>query len=264
MTETLKIDRGDDGVVTLTLNRPEAHNALDAALIAGLGSALSDMAADDAVRVVVLAAAGASFCAGADLGWMRESAARGRRENLAEAEALANLMATLDRIPKATVALVQGAVHGGGLGLVAACDIALAAATARFALTEVRLGLVPAVIAPYVVRAIGSRQARRYFLTGEKFSAVQARDIGLVHEVVSDTELGGVGARLVGALAEAGPRALVAAKELINEVEGRPIDTAMRERTARRIADLRASEEGREGIAAFLERRPPRWRVKGS
>lgn len=248
------------GVGRLTLNRPRVHNAFDDALIARLSAALLALEADRRVRVVVLAATGKSFSAGADLAWMRRMAGYSREENLEDARALAGLMSTLDRLAKPTVALVQGAAFGGGVGLVACCDIALAAETARFALTEVRLGLIPAVISPYVVAAIGTSAARRFMLTGERFSAAEAKRLGLVHEVVAATALEEAGRRLVAALLEGGPEAQRAAKALIFEVAARPRDRTLVEATAARIADLRAGAEAREGLAAFFEKRPAKWR----
>ncbi len=212
------------------------------------------------MRVVVLAAAGKSFSAGADLNWMRRMAGYSTAENEADARRLANLMQVLHGLAKPTVARVQGSAFGGGVGLVACCDIAIAAETAQFALTEVRLGLVPAVISPYVVAAIGPRAARRYFLTAERFDAAEAARLGLVHRVVPAAELDGAVAALVATLADGGPQAQRDAKALVAAVSGRAIDAALIEETVQRIAALRAGAEGREGIAAFLEKRPPAWR----
>jgi len=219
------------------------------------------MAGDPDVRAVVLAGAGRSFSAGADLNWMRRTADYSEVENLADARALAGLMRTLDRLPKPTVALVQGAAYGGGVGLVACCDIAVASTAAVFSLSEVRLGLLPSVISPYVVDAIGPRAARRYFLTAERFDAAEARRLGLVHEVVAPEDLEAAGARVLAALAECGPAAQAASKALVARVARGPIDDAMVEDTARRIAALRATPEGREGVMAFLEKRKPSWRA---
>jgi methylglutaconyl-CoA hydratase len=247
-------------VVTLRLDRPALHNAFDETLIAALTDALRRVEADAQVRVVVLAAAGKSFSAGADLNWMRRMAGYSAAENEADARRLATLMQVLHGLAKPTVARVQGAAYGGGVGLVACCDIAVAAEEAQFALTEVRLGLIPAVISPYVVAAIGPRAARRYFLTGERFGAAEAARLGLVHRVVPAAELDGALAALLAILAEGGPQAQRDAKALIAAVSGRAIDRPLVEETVQRIAAIRAGAEGREGVAAFLEKRPPAWR----
>ncbi len=248
------------GVATLTLNRPEIHNAFDDVLIAELTGALQRLAADPQVRVVVLTAAGRSFSAGADLNWMRRLADYSSDENLADARRLAELMRTLDTLSKPTIALVQGPVYGGGVGLVACCDIAIGATRAKFCLSEVKLGLIPAVISPYVVAALGSRAARRYFLTAEIFDAAEALRMGLLHEVVAETELAPHGAALCELLLGNGPQALGAAKELVAAVARRPINAAMIDDTAGRIARIRAGAEGKEGLTAFLEKRQPAWR----
>lgn len=247
------------GVATLTLNRPELHNAFDDALIAELTAALRRLEADPAVRVVVLAANGKSFSAGADLNWMRRMADYTVAQNLDDARGLAELMHTLNALAKPTVARVQGAAYGGGVGLVACCDIAIAADGASFCLSEVRLGLIPAVISPYVVNAIGERQARRYFVSAERFDAAEARRIGLVHEVVPAAGLDAKVDELLATLAGNGPAAMVAAKDLARAVARGPLDAAMIEDTARRIADIRASAEGCEGLSAFLGKRRPAW-----
>jgi methylglutaconyl-CoA hydratase len=212
------------------------------------------------VRLVVLAASGQSFSAGADLNWMRRMADYSYQQNLADALALAELMRTLNNLAKPTIAKVQGPAYGGGVGLVACCDIAVASETASFSLSEVRLGLIPAVISPYVVNAIGERQARRYFLSAERFGAREAQRIGLVHEVVAAEELDGAVARLLDTLAGNSPAAMAAAKDLARAVSRGPIDATMIEDTARRIAEIRASPEGREGLNAFLDKRKPSWR----
>ena len=250
----------EGAVATLTLNRPQAHNAFDDALIARLTGALEDLAARDDVRVVVLAGNGKSFCAGADLAYMKTAASFTQAENVADARALARLLMVLGGLPKPTVALVHGAAYGGGVGLVSACDIALAAEPASFALTEVRLGLIPAVIGPFVIRTIGESHARRFMLTGERFGADTARRIGLVHEVVPAETLEARGAAVAEMLLQGAPDAHRRAKELIDAVSGRPIDRSLADDVARRIAAARASDEGKEGIAAFLEKRAPKWR----
>jgi methylglutaconyl-CoA hydratase len=257
MSVTLTVE---EGVARVRLNRPEKHNAFDEAMIAALTQAFASVGANQGVRAVVLCASGRSFSAGADLDWMRRTALASKADNLADARRAAEMLRALDRLPQPTVALVQGPAYGGGLGLVAACDIAIAADTATFVLSEVKLGLVPAVISPYVVAAIGARAARRYFLTAEKFDAAEALRLGLVHELVPAAELEARGRALLAALAANAPGAMAAAKALVRAVAGRPIDDALVEETARTIAELRAGEEGREGVTAFLEKRAPTWR----
>lgn len=252
----------DRGVATLTMNRPELHNAFDDALIAALTGELRRLEADDSVRVLVLAASGRSFSAGADLSWMRRIADYTREENLADALGLAELMRTLSTLQKPTIAAVQGAAYGGGVGLVACCDAAIASQRAAFCLSEVKLGLIPAVISPYVVEAIGPRAARRYFQSAEVMDAGEAHRLGLVHEVVAEEELAAAVDKLSGALLANGPRAMTAAKKLVARVASGPIDEAMVRDTAERIAATRASGEGKEGLCAFLEKRKPAW-VKG-
>ncbi len=257
--EALLVETFSSGVARITLNRPEVHNAFDDDLIQRLSQAFTRLGADDSVRVVVLAANGKSFSAGADLNWMKRMASYGDDENRADAHHLATLLMLMSRMAKPTIARVQGSAFGGGLGLVAACDIAVAAEEAQFMLSEVRLGLIPAVISPYVVAAIGERQARRYFLTAERIPAVEAARIGLVHQVVAADELDSAVDKILEHLAKAGPEALGAAKDLIFAVVGQPIDDAVITDTARRIADARAGAEGREGVSAFLEKRKPNW-----
>jgi methylglutaconyl-CoA hydratase len=246
------------GVVTLTLNRPEVHNAFDETLIAELTARLDAVQADESARVLVLASTGASFSAGADLNWMKRMASCSPEDNRRDADALARLMRTLNFLPLPTIAAVQGPAFGGGVGLVAACDIAVAVPAALFALTEVRLGLIPAVISPYVVAAIGERAARRYFLTGERFDAEEARRLGLVTEVAAD--LDGAVERYVNKVLAGGPRAIAAAKKLIRRVARTPTNSAIIDDTAARIAAIRAGDEAKEGIEAFLEKRKPSWR----
>ena len=249
------------GVATLTLNRPAVHNAFDDALIAELTASLRRVAADTAVRVVVLTGSGQSFSAGGDLNWMRRMAQYSDAENRADAMALAGLLRTLDELAKPTVARVNGAAFAGGLGLVSCCDIAVAAEEAVFSLSEARLGLVPATIGPYVVAAIGPRAARRYFLTAERFSASEAQRIGLVHEVAPRAALDAAVDKIVATLLEAAPGAQARAKRLIAEVESRPLSDTTMALTAQVIADARASAEGREGLAAFFDKRKPSWRA---
>lgn len=246
----------EDGVGWLTLDRPEIHNAFDDVLIVAMTDVLRSLEADAAVDVVVLRAEGKSFSAGADLNWMRRMAGFSHGENVDDALRLAEMLQVLDTLAKPVVALVQGPAYGGGVGLVAACDIVVAAReTASFALTEVRLGLVPGTISPYVLAAMGARAARRWFLTGERFDAETALRLGLVHEVVAATDLEDAALRILTALRDGGPGAIADAKRMIRSVAGRPVDTDLMRETAEWIARARASDEGRERVGAFLERR---------
>jgi methylglutaconyl-CoA hydratase len=258
MSDSLILHR-DGAVARLRLERPEVHNAFDAALIADLTDALVSLGADPQVRVVVLEGAGASFSAGADLNWMRGMAAASEADNRDDALALARLLRILDTLPKPTIARVHGAAFGGGVGLVAACDIAIAATEAKFGLTESRLGLLPAVISPYVIAAIGTRQARRWFATAETFDAEEARRIGLLHDVVNATALDSAVQRQVELLLKAGPIAAASAKALVREVAAATNAEAIDQANAALIARLRVSPEGQEGIGAFLEKRKPAW-----
>ncbi|HEY7753349.1 MAG TPA: enoyl-CoA hydratase-related protein [Steroidobacteraceae bacterium] len=257
----LRITRDPRGVVTLTLDRPEAKNALSGELVARLTDALAALAADGAVRAIVLTGAGEVFCAGADIGEMRSAGSAPPAQNEADAGRFAGMLEALERLPQPTLAVVNGAAMGGAVGLVACCDIALASDRARFALSEVRLGLVPAMISPYVMRAIGVRQARRWFLTGEAMDAARALAVGLVHEVAQAGDLAALAARTVEALGAGGPSAQREIKRLIRHVTGRSeaTDAALRADTAAWIARVRAGEEAREGLTAFLERRKPGW-----
>src|SRR5262245_56739409 len=248
-----------DGVARITLDRPDLRNAFDDELIAALIRAFDQVGADDSVRAVILAGNGPAFCAGADLNWMKRMAKYGYQENLADAEALALMLATLDRLPKPTIARVHGPVFAGGTGLVAACDIAVGAPQAKFCLSEAKLGLSPATISPYVIRAMGEREARRYFLTAEVFDAEEAFRIGLLSLLVSTSELDSSIDGLVAHLMQGGPQAHRKIKELIRAVAGRPVDDALAADTAKRIAEIRVSPEGREGIASFLEKRKAAW-----
>jgi methylglutaconyl-CoA hydratase len=259
LTTALAIERqGPIGLVTM--NRPEVHNAFDDALITELTEALRAMEAEESVRVVVLSGAGKSFSAGADLNWMRRMAGYSMDENRRDSMGLAALMRTLAHLAKPTVARVQGPAYGGGVGLVACCDVAIATQNAAFALTEGKLGLIPAVISPYVVAAIGSRAARRYFLTAERMSAADAYRLGLVHELAaSEGDLDEKIGIVVDSMLACGPVAQREAKELVRAVAGRPVTSELIQDTAERIARLRASPEGREGVAAFLEKRRASW-----
>jgi methylglutaconyl-CoA hydratase len=247
------------GVASLILNRPEKHNAFDDKIIADLLQFLDNIEDDDSIRVLVLRAAGKSFSAGADLDWMRRMADYDFEQNLADARQLARLMYRLNRFNKPVIALIQGASFGGGVGLIACCDIAIASSDAIFSLSEVRLGLIPSVISPYVIAAIGSRAARRYFLSGERFDAACALQLGLIHEVVESETLEASLGQCIDALLISGPGAQTAAKHLIQQVQGRAIDESLIEETARRIAEVRACDEAREGLSAFLEKRKPDW-----
>lgn len=250
------------GAATLTLNRPERHNAFDDVTIGELYDAARLLAGHKSVRVLVLKGAGKSFCAGADLAWMKRAAGYSKSENLADAQALSDMLDALRNLPMPVIALAHGAVMGGGTGLVACADIAFAAEDARFAISEVRLGLIPATISPYLIAAIGERQARRFMLTGERFDAATAQRIGLVHEVVPSPEaLEKTAADFVELLLQAGPEAVAATKLLISDISGRPITPELRVETAKRIAGVRSSAEAKEGLAAFLEKRTPRWRA---
>ncbi len=256
---TVLVTVDSKGVATVTLNRPEIHNAFDEETIAILTRKLRALGDDEDVRVVVLNSRGASFCAGADLKWMKRAADFSEAENLQDASALAELLLVLDTLPKPTVALVQGPAYAGGVGLICACDIAIAAASARFAITEVRLGLIPAVISPFVINAIGESRARRYFRTGERIGSAEAERIGLVHEVVPDEALTVRGETFIKMLLQGGPNALSEAKALIATVHGRSLDNEMLVDLAKRIARVRVSDEGQEGIGAFLDKRKPGW-----
>jgi methylglutaconyl-CoA hydratase len=265
MTEThdaLSVVHDDRGVATVTLARPALHNAFDDALIARLAETFTALGFDASVRVVVLEAEGKSFSAGADINWMRRMAGYSRDENMADAKALASMLEAIDRCPHPVLALVQGAAYGGGVGLVAACDIAIGSANATFALSEVKLGIIPAVISPYVLAAIGPRAARRYMLTGERFDAEEAHRIGLLHDVVGSEELTGAKELMIRALLQAGPGAQTAVKDLIRSVSFRDPATVMDD-TAARIAAIRASDEGQEGLSAFLDKRKPAWVREG-
>jgi len=252
----------EHGRATITLNRPEMHNAFDDTLINALTEELNRLDRDTGVRVVMLAALGKSFSSGADLNWMRRMADYSFEENLTDATALAELMKTLANLSKPTIALVQGAAIGGGVGLVACCDIALATENASFCLSEVKLGLIPAVISPYVAAAIGPRATRRYFLTAERFDANEAFRLGLVHEVVRPDALNEWAERLSHQLLQNGPYAMASVKALVAEVALSSLDDDMIADTAERIAEIRASDEGREGLSAYLEKRKPNW-IKG-
>ncbi len=247
-------------LATLTLANPTKHNAFSDHTIKQLSTAFDHLHSLDNVRALFVRAEGPTFCAGADLGWMRRASGASREANEADALALSGMLRKLSMLPCATVALVQGNAFGGGVGLISACDIAVGVRSASFALSEARLGLIPATIAPYVVGRITAAQARRYFLTAERFDAERAGRIGLLHEVVENAdELDSWAARFEDALRHAAPSAVVASKDLIRLVDGAPVDEALLKETARRLSEQRASPEGREGLAAFLEKRKPAW-----
>ena len=248
-----------DGVARVTLNRPELRNAFDDSLIAQLRDAFLDVQNDPSVRVMVLAGNGPAFCAGADLNWMKRMAGYSYEQNFADAKALADMLATLDRLPKPTIARVQGPVFAGGTGLVAACDIAVGTPEARMCLSEAKLGLSPATISPYVIRAMGEREARRYFLTAEVFDAAEAFRIGMLSLLVPAAQLDATVDALVKHLLAGGPQAHAKIKALIRAVAGRRPDDALVAETAKQIAEIRGSPEGREGIASFLEKRKATW-----
>ena len=248
-----------DFVATITLRRPEVRNAFNDDLIAELTQAVLDAGARDDVRCLVLAAEGKAFCAGADLNWMRRMADYTHDENLLDAAKLAEMLRVLYACPKPTIARVQGDAYAGGTGLVAACDIAVSSDTAAYCLSEVKLGLIPATISPYVIRAMGARAAHRYFLTAERFDAAEALRIGFVHAVVPADALDAKVAELATALVNAGPEAMKACKRLVQDVAGREIDAALIQMTVDGIANIRVSPEGREGVQSFLNKRAPSW-----
>jgi methylglutaconyl-CoA hydratase len=249
------------GVATATLNRPDVRNAFNDEVIAELAEVFSELALRADVRCIVLAGNGPAFCAGADLNWMKSMAAYSYDQNLADARTLAEMLHAIYECPKPTIARVQGDVYAGGTGLVAACDIAVSVDTANYCLSETRLGLIPATISPYVIRAMGARAAHRYFLTAERFSAIEAHRIGLVHEVVNANNLDAKVGEIALALVSAGPAAVKASKALVQDVAERKIDDELIARTVKGIADIRVSEEGREGIQSFLQKRKPGWLV---
>lgn len=252
--------REQPGVLQVTLNRPQVHNAIDMAMIGNMAEAFHRAATDHSIRVVVVRATGTTFCAGADLAWMKQAAAAGPETNRKEAAQMGAMFQILATLPKPTIALVQGNAFGGGVGMVAACDVAIAVRSARFALTEVKLGIAPAVISPHVVAAIGQRAARRYMLTAESFGADEAHRLGLVHELVASvSELEGAGHDMAARVLNNAPAAMAKTKALIRAVSGRPLDDALVAETVALIAEMRAAPEGREGVTAFLEKRQPNW-----
>ncbi|HEX8786904.1 MAG TPA: enoyl-CoA hydratase/isomerase family protein [Telluria sp.] len=256
--ETLDIAVADK-VATITLNRPQLRNAFNETAIADLTMAFDEAGQDADVRAIVLAANGPAFCAGADLNWMKKMAGYSQLENEADAMRLADMLRTIYFSPKPVVAKVQGDCYAGGMGLVAACDIVVASDAANFCLSEVKLGLIPATISPYVIKAMGDQASRRYFLTAERFDAREAHRLGLAHEVVPAEQLDAKVAEIVKALVNNSPNAVREAKKLVRDVAGLPVDDVLLADTAGRIANIRASNEGREGVASFLEKRKPSW-----
>ncbi|NQY03289.1 MAG: enoyl-CoA hydratase/isomerase family protein [Halieaceae bacterium] len=256
---TVITEISSEGIATVTLNRAEKHNAFDDAIIADLHSAFTAIAQRNDVRVMILASAGKSFSAGADLSWMKRMAEYDYGHNLEDAQQLAAMLRALHTMPMPTIARVQGAAFGGAVGLVSCCDMAVATPRASFSLSEVRIGLIPATISPYVIAAIGDRFARRYFMTGERFSAEQALLSGLISELVDENELDQRVASLAKQILSNGPQAVRAAKDLVQCVSGEPISDALIADTCARIAHIRVSEEGQEGLGAFLEKRQPAW-----
>jgi methylglutaconyl-CoA hydratase len=257
---TLDIRRPSAHVAEVWLNRPDVRNAFNDGVIAELTEAFRTLGADKDLRAIVLAGHGKAFCAGADLSWMRAMADYTWDQNKADAAALAQMLWTVWRCPVPVVGRIQGDCYAGGVGLAAVCDVLVAADTLHFCLSEAKLGLLPATIGPYVVRALGEQASRRYFITAERFSATQALALGFVHEVVAPEALDAKVAEIVAALVAGGPAAVRACKQLVKDVAGREVDAALRDETARRIADIRASAEGKEGVQAFLSRRDPSWR----
>jgi len=254
---TLSIETGV--IATVTLNRPEVRNAFNDEVIAELTQAFNQLGQDDAVRAIVLAAVGPAFCAGADLNWMRRMADYTHAENLADAAGLAEMLRVIYTCPKPTVARIQGDVYAGGMGLVAACDMAVSVDSANYCLSEVNLGLVPATISPYVIRAMGARAAHRYFLTAERFDALEALRIGFVHAVVSADQLDDKVAEITKALVSASPNAVKQCKTLLQDVADQDINATLIAHTVEGIANIRASAEGKEGVQSFLQKRKPNW-----
>jgi methylglutaconyl-CoA hydratase len=259
MSKTVITRFDEHGNATVMLNRPEVHNAFDPEMVEALTVSLLALAKEPDVRAVVLVGAGASFCAGADIGHMKKSASFSKKQNYEAALQSANMLHTLYTLLKPTIACVRGAVRGGGCGLVAACDIAIATRTATFRLSEVKLGIIPSMISPYVIEAIGSRMSRRYMLTGEEFDCAEAYRIGLVHDIAEEEDLGGKVGAILGALFSSGPKAIAAVKELIPYAASAAIGEKLVAETSKRIAEIRATPEAQEGLSAFLDKRKPQW-----
>jgi methylglutaconyl-CoA hydratase len=260
MTTTLDIRRPSPHVAEVFLNRPQVRNAFNDGVIGELTEVFRTLGADPSLRAIVLGGHGKAFCAGADLGWMRAMADYSWEENRADAARLAGMLWTIWSCPLPVVGRIHGDCYAGGVGLAAVCDVLVAAEGMQFCLSEARLGLLPATIGPYVVRALGEQASRRYFTTAERFDAARALALGFVHEVVPAAQLDDRVSDIVATLVANGPAAVKACKQLVKDVAGRPLDAALREDTARRIADIRASAEGREGVQAFLGKREPAWK----
>ena len=257
--DTIKSEIDSRGVARVTINNPDKHNAFDDQIITQLTQAFAAIANNADVRVMVLGSAGKSFSAGADLGWMQRMANYSYEENLRDCHALAKMLHTLYTMPQPTIARIQGAAFGGAVGLVSCCDIAIAAKPASFSLSEVKIGLVPATISPYVIAAIGERASRGYFVTAERFDAETAEQLGLVSEVTKVEELDTKIEEIVAAVLANSPAAVKAAKQLIFDTSGKPINESLINQTCETIAAIRVSEEGQEGLKAFLEKRAPKW-----
>lgn len=256
---SISVKVSSSGVARITMNRPELHNAFDDQVIKDLTRAIRKIDENRDIRLLVLDANGKSFSAGADLNWMKRMASYSWEENYQDSLKLAGLMQALHDCSKTTIAIVQGAAFGGGVGLVACCDIVLASDKALFCLSEVKLGLIPSVISPYVVKAIGERNSKRYFATAEKFDASEAKTINLVHKVIDHQQLADYSQDFINKILANGPQAMRQAKQLVNYVLNKSLDEELVLETAQRIADIRASSEGREGVSAFLEKRPANW-----
>lgn len=262
MSEQNILYKTENHIATITLNRPEVHNAFNEAVMDELTALVQKADADKTVRAVVLRGNGKSFCAGGDLNWMRKSANYSYDENVQDAMRLGVLLKTLNFLPKPTIALVHGNIFGGGVGLASCCDILVAEQGAQFCLSEVRIGLIPSIIAPYVINAMGERMARRYFMTAERFDADTAHRIGFAHEVAPAGQLDAVAGKIIAALMDGAPQAQGRGKKLMLELVGRPVDDKVIDLTVRQIAEARASEEGKEGLSAFLNKTEPSWRKK--
>ena len=259
MTDKVLVRVDDDGNATVMLNRPEVHNAFDPEMVEGLTVALNELDGHKSVRAVVLLGAGPSFCAGADIGHMKKSSKYSPKQNHEAALAMANMLYRLHALKKPTIACIRGAVRGGGCGLVAACDVAIAGRTATFQLSEVKLGIIPAMISPYVIAAIGARMANRFMITGEEFDAAEAYRIGFVHDICEEEDLTAKVGQMLGQLYTSGPQAIAAVKKLIPLSEHTSITREIVEETSRRIAGIRATPEAQEGLSAFLEKRKTTW-----
>jgi len=260
MNNRVRLTTDFRGVATVTLSRPHTHNAFDGCMVDELTSAFETTMANPSARVMILAAEGKTFSAGADLAWMKRMGEYSYKENLQDAKNLAKMLKTLHEMPLPTIARIQGPAFGGALGLISCCDIAIAATKASFAFSEVKIGLIPATISPYIIDAMGSHAARRYFMTGEKLEAQQAVNLGLINEAVEETQLDNTIAQLINTLLENSPSAMHSAKQLVQDIGNRSINDELIKETCERIADIRRSNEGQEGLSAFLEKRKPHWR----